>query len=266
MDPLTARRFAAVDCSGQRFAFRVVPPRYQFPYLPLSSVPSSTVKLAKVSTEDDFKTKATGMLNETRAKKDERPMDPLTARRFAAVDCSGQRFAFRVVPPRYQFPYLPLSSVPSSTVKLAKVSTEDDFKTKAIPSWIEPPVVNDAIVSIIRVCMSPSVRWTPLTARRFAAVDCSGQRFAFRVVPPRYQFPYLPLSSVPSSTVKLAKSDGPLDGLRRFAAVDCSGQRFAFRVVPPRYQFPYLPLSSVPSSTVKLAKVSTEDDFKTKAS
>ncbi|CAK8690346.1 unnamed protein product, partial [Clavelina lepadiformis] len=72
MDPLTARRFAAVDCSGQRFAFRVVPPRYQFPYLPLSSVPSSTVKLAKVSTEDDFKTKATGMLNETRAKKDER--------------------------------------------------------------------------------------------------------------------------------------------------------------------------------------------------
>ncbi|CAK8690353.1 unnamed protein product [Clavelina lepadiformis] len=59
MDPLTARRFAAVDCSGQRFAFRVVPPRYQFPYLPLSSVPSSTVKLAKVSTEDDFKTKAT---------------------------------------------------------------------------------------------------------------------------------------------------------------------------------------------------------------
>ncbi|CAK8690351.1 unnamed protein product [Clavelina lepadiformis] len=58
-------------------------------------------------------------------------MDPLTARRFAAVDCSGQRFAFRVVPPRYQFPYLPLSSVPSSTVKLAKVSTEDDFKTKA---------------------------------------------------------------------------------------------------------------------------------------
>ncbi|CAK8690348.1 unnamed protein product [Clavelina lepadiformis] len=193
MDPLTARRFAAVDCSGQRFAFRVVPPRYQFPYLPLSSVPSSTVKLAKVSTEDDFKTKATGMLNETRAKKDERPMDPLTARRFAAVDCSGQRFAFRVVPPRYQFPYLPLSSVPSSTVKLAKVSTEDDFKTKATGMLNETRAKKD------------ERPMDPLTARRFAAVDCSGQRFAFRVVPPRYQFPYLPLSSVPSSTVKLAK-------------------------------------------------------------
>ncbi|CAK8678476.1 unnamed protein product [Clavelina lepadiformis] len=60
-----------------------------------------------------------------------RPMDPLTARHFAAGDCTGQRFAFRVVPPRYYFPYLPLSSVPSSTAKLAKVSTEDDFKTKA---------------------------------------------------------------------------------------------------------------------------------------
>ncbi|CAK8690355.1 unnamed protein product [Clavelina lepadiformis] len=116
MDPLTARRFAAVDCSGQRFAFRVVPPRYQFPYLPLSSVPSSTVKLAKYH---------------PRLHVSFSPMDPLKARRFAAVDCSGQRFAFRVVPPRYQFPYLPLSSVPSSTVKLAKVSTEDDFKTKA---------------------------------------------------------------------------------------------------------------------------------------
>ncbi|CAK8690337.1 unnamed protein product [Clavelina lepadiformis] len=111
-------------------------------------------------------------------------MDPLTARRFAAVDCSGQRFAFRVVPPRYQFPYLPLSSVPSSTVKLAKVSTEDDFKTKAIPSWIEPPVVNDGHCKYhprLHVSFSPM---DPLTARRFAAVDCSGQRFAFRVVPP----------------------------------------------------------------------------------
>ncbi|CAK8678499.1 unnamed protein product [Clavelina lepadiformis] len=56
---------------------------------------------------------------------------PLTARHFFAGDCSGQRFAFRVFPPRYYFPYLPLSSVPSSTAKLAKVSTEDDFKTKA---------------------------------------------------------------------------------------------------------------------------------------
>ncbi|CAK8678477.1 unnamed protein product [Clavelina lepadiformis] len=59
------------------------------------------------------------------------PMDPLTARDFAAGDCSGQRYAFRVVPPRYYFPYLPLSSIPSSTGKLSKVSTEDDFKTKA---------------------------------------------------------------------------------------------------------------------------------------
>ncbi|CAK8678534.1 unnamed protein product [Clavelina lepadiformis] len=105
----------------------------------------------------------------------------------------------------------------------------------------------------------------PLTARHFAAGDCSGQRFAFRVFPPRYYFPYLPLSSVPSSTAKLAKSAGPLTA-RHFFAGDCSGQRFAFRVVPPRYSFPYLPLSSVPSSTAKLAKVSTEDDFKTKAS
>ncbi|CAK8678485.1 unnamed protein product [Clavelina lepadiformis] len=59
------------------------------------------------------------------------PMDPLTARHIAIGDCSGQRFAFRVVPPRHYFPYLPLSSVPSSTAKFAKVSTEDDFKTKA---------------------------------------------------------------------------------------------------------------------------------------
>ncbi|CAK8678497.1 unnamed protein product [Clavelina lepadiformis] len=56
---------------------------------------------------------------------------PLTAHHFFAGDCSGQRFAFRVVPLKYYFPYLPLSSVPSSTAKLAKVSTEDDFKTKA---------------------------------------------------------------------------------------------------------------------------------------
>ncbi|CAK8678537.1 unnamed protein product [Clavelina lepadiformis] len=59
------------------------------------------------------------------------PMNPLTARHFAAGDCSGKRFDFRVFPPRYYIPYLPLSSVPSSTAKVAKVSTEDDFKTKA---------------------------------------------------------------------------------------------------------------------------------------
>ncbi|CAK8678475.1 unnamed protein product [Clavelina lepadiformis] len=132
MDPLTARHFAAGDCSGQRFAFRVVPPRYYFPYLPLSSVPSSTAKLAKVSTEDEFKTKARCHCKyHPRPHVSFSPMDNLTARHFAAGDCTGQRYAFRVVPPRYYFPYLPLSSVPSSTAKLAKVSTEDDFKTKA---------------------------------------------------------------------------------------------------------------------------------------
>ncbi|CAK8678487.1 unnamed protein product [Clavelina lepadiformis] len=37
-------------------------------------------------------------IRETNRKQDT-PMDTLTARHFAAGDCSGQRFAFRVVPP-----------------------------------------------------------------------------------------------------------------------------------------------------------------------
>ncbi|CAK8696480.1 unnamed protein product, partial [Clavelina lepadiformis] len=59
------------------------------------------------------------------------PIDPLTARHFAAGDCSGQRFAFRVVPPRHLIP------IPSSKLravvncKACQVSTEDDFKRKA---------------------------------------------------------------------------------------------------------------------------------------
>ncbi|CAK8678505.1 unnamed protein product [Clavelina lepadiformis] len=161
MDNLTARHFAAGDCSGQRLPFvschlNII--SHNFLSSPfrrqLQSLPESVLKMTLKQKQVSLMSFYTCSI----------PMDNLTARHFAAGDCSGQR--------------LPFVSCHLNIISNNFLSSPCRRQLQSLPKSVLKMTLKQKQVSLMSfyTCSSPMDN---LTARHFAAGDCSGQRLPF---------------------------------------------------------------------------------------